>query len=665
MAEAAYPLLKPRRRARRTGAPRLPRLVGARLVAAGILLLLAAAAVLLAWRSPAAVDPRRALADADQAFARGNYSAARNHALASLKVVPGSAPAHLLLARAYLQLGDGVAAEGELTRAGDAGVPAARLDPYRARARFLQGDYDGAISDAATTPADPVAIRARARALAMQGDGAAAGEALDALLARSPNDGAAWADLGRIRLNAGDLGGAAAAAARAVRLLPGDPVALTLQGEVVRSRFGLTAALPWFRAALQRDAFYHPALIEYAATLGETGRYTQMLAATRDALAARPGRPQALYLQAVLAVRAGHRALARDLLQKAGDTLSDLPAAMLLSGSLDYADGKYEQAIDTWRQLVADQPVNVLARRLLGAALLRSGDAAGALDALRPVAERDDADPYALLLVARAFEASGDRASAATFLDRAAAARVGTAAVFATDDAVGAVLADAADAPSDPNYVVGAIRAQVNGGDISGAIARARSLVAASPGAPAARLALGDALAAASHWADAASAYAAAADLAFDEPTMLRLVDALGRADRPRDAAAALSLYLGQNPQSVPALRLLGDLQLAGGDSAAAIETLESLRRMIGNRDAALLARLARAYAAADESAVARRYARAAYALAPMNPGVADAYGVALAADGDLGAARQLMAEAVALAPADPQIAAHARQIAR
>jgi Flp pilus assembly protein TadD len=662
MADRRYPLL-PGKRRRRIVWPRPRR---RQVIALAVLAVVAALAALLVLRPAPRVDPAVALRDAGIAYRIGNYSAARNHALAALAGAPGSRPAMLLLARAYLRLGDGVAAEGALSRARALRIAPADIAGLRAQARFLQSDWQGAIDTAARAPiGDGEAIRARARALAMQGDSGTAAQALVGLLQRRPRDAAAWTDLGRIRLDAGEIAAAADAATRAQRLAPGDPVALALQAEIVRTRYGPIAALPWFEAALNRDAYYHPALIEYAATLGETGRYTQMLAATRDALAARPGSPQALYLQAVLAVRAGHRALARDLLQKAGDTLSDLPAAMLLSGSLDYADGKYEQAIDTWRQLVADQPVNVLARRLLGAALLRSGDAAGALDALRPVAERDDADPYALLLVARAFEASGDRASAATFLDRAAAARVGTAAVFATDDAVGAVLADAADAPGDPNYVVGAIRAQVNGGDIPGAIARARSLVAASPGAPAARLALGDALAAASHWADAASAYAAAADLAFDEPTMLRLVDALGRADRPRDAAAALSLYLEQNPQSVPALRLLGDLQLAGGDSAAAIETLESLRRMIGNRDAALLARLARAYAAADESAVARRYARAAYALAPMNPGVADAYGVALAADGDLGAARQLMAKAVALAPADPQIAAHARQIAR
>ena len=103
---------------------------------------------------------------------------------------------------------------------------------------------------------------------------------------------------------------------------------------------------------------------------------------------------------------------------------------------------------------------------------------------------------------------------------------------------------------------------------------------------------------------------------------------------------------------------------MLNGESDAAVETLESVRRMAGNRDAALLADLALAYAAGKDPAVARSYGRAAYRLAPMNAGVCDAYAVALAAAGDLAEARQLAAKAVALAPGDPVIATHARRIA-
>ena len=200
------------------------------------------------------------------------------------------------------------------------------------------------------------------------------------------------------------------------------------------------------------------------------------------------------------------------------------------------------------------------------------------------------------------------------------------------------------------------------------ALALACALLSAdAAGAPAAQTVLGDALAIGGRFAEAAQVYARAASLAFDEPTMLRLVDAWGRAGRPREAAAALSLYLGQNPQSLSGRRILGHWQVRNGETDAAIETLESVRRMGGNRDAALLADLALAYAgggADADAAVARSYGRAAYRLAPMNAGVCDAYALALAAAGDLVGARQLAAKAVVLAPGDPVIATHARRIA-
>jgi Flp pilus assembly protein TadD len=662
MADAHYPML---RRKRRRLLPKLPRLRRAHGIALAVLILIGALLAFVALRPAPRVDPAVALKNAQTAYRLGNYSAARNHALAALASAPTSQPAMLLLARAYVRLGDGVAADGAVSRALALRVPAASLAGLRAQARFLLSNYQGAIDAAASAPADDgEAVRARARAIAMQGEGARAAELLDGWLAGHRDDAAAWSDLGRVRLNAGEIDAATAAAARAARLAPGDPVPLTLQAEIVRTRYGLTAALPWFAAALQRDAYYHPALIEYAATLGEAGRYADMLAATRRALAARPGSPQAFYLQAVMAARAGRADLARDMLQRAGPAIANLPGAALVGGALDFGRGQTERAIGTWRQLAADQPMNVTVRRTLGAALLRSGDVQGALDQLQPIAVRADADAYTLTLVARAFEAKGDRVAAAGFLDRAAAGATGGAAAFASDEGIGATLADAKDAPGDPNYVLGVIRAQLTAGDVVGAVARARRLVAASPGAPAAQLALGDALSVGGRFAEAAMVYARAASLGFDEPTMLRLVDAWGRAGRPREAAAALSLYLQQNPQSLSGRRILGHWQAANGDADAAIETLEGVRRIAGNRDAALLADLATAYATSDEGAVARRYARAAYALAPMNAAVCDAYAVALAADGELVGARQLAVKAVRLAPNDPVIAAHARRIA-
>lgn len=613
---------------------------------------------------PAAIDAKADLVRSLGQLRAGNYSAARNDARAAIDAEPGSGLAHAILARAYLALGQGIEAEAELDRAGNAGFDPARMHQLYAHAWLLQGNPQQALIEAAKTPPRFIgyATRVAARALAAEGDVAAAERMLATVLAAAPDDSAAWSDLGRVRLDGGDNAGATDAATRAIALDRGNVEALVLRGELVRANYGLVAALPWFEDALRHDAYYHPALIEYAATLGDAGRYGDMLAAARRALLARPGSPQALYLLAILAARAGDYDLSRGLLQRTGDTLADLPGALMLGGTLDYQAGSYEQAILKWRELVARQPMNIAARRLLGAALLRSGDAAGALDALRPVALRGDADSYTLSLVARAFEQTGRRDWAATYADRAAMPQSSGASPFGTDDSLPVLANAAADDPGDPVTGVAYLRGLIDAAQGGAALDQARALVRANPGAPPALLALGDTLAATDRWADAANAYRRAADIAFDEPTMLRLVDALDRTGHRPQAAAALALFLAQNPQSVAARRLAAHWQIAAGDWPRAIATLQALRGQLGNRDIALLTELAVAYTGGGDADTGAVYAKAAYTLAPMDPAACDAYGWALYQQGDNDGARQLLEKAVAIVPGAAGVRWHLAQ---
>lgn len=642
------PLAQPRgrRRRRRAAMPRPP-------WRAMLLLLLAAATV----AGVVALARRAERPDAATAFARGqaalrsgNYSAARNHLLAAVEADPADGRAQAELARAYLLLGEGVAAGGALDRAVAAGLPPARLHPWRAAALLLQDDADAALAEARRGAADPYARRVAARATAASGDRAAAAAMLATLVAAHPGDAGAWTDLARVRLDLGDVGAASLAAARATALDPGDLAALTLRGEVVRRRNGLIAALPWFDAALRRDAYYVPALIERAATLGDLGRAGDSLADARKVLAARPSQPRALYLLAVIAARAGNGALAATLLDRAGD-LGDVPGALLLGGALDQAAGRHEQAVARWRALVDRQPMNLVARRLLGAAQLRAGDAGEALATLRPVALRADADAYTLTLVARSFEARGERDWAATFLDRAARAPAAPAAPFGQDESATVLAGAVASAPGDPRAAVAAIRGMLEAGQGVAALTAAQRLAAAAPGAPAAWLLVGDVQAATQRPAAALPAYLRAADLRFDRPAMLRLVEArLAGGDR-RGAADTLALYLAQNPASTEARRMLANLQLGAGEAEAAVATLEGLRGDLGDRDARLLAQLAAAYTAAGDPVSALPYARAAVRLQPMSAAAADALGHALFDRGDTAAALPPLAKAAALAP--------------
>lgn len=210
-----------------------------------------------------------------------------------------------------------------------------------------------------------------------------------------------------------------------------------------------------------------------------------------------------------------------------------------------------------------------------------------------------------------------------------------------------AVLADAVnDAPGDPRAAVALIRGQLERRQGAAALAGAQRLAAAAPGAPAAQQVLGDVLFASGRAGPAAAAYARAADLRFDRPAMLRLIEARAATGDRKGAADVLALYLAQNPQATDARRALANVQLAARDDDAAT-TLDGLIDDLGGRDPLLLAQAATAHEGAGEDALSE--ARAAYRLQPMNLPVVSAYAQALAASGDGEGARQMSAKAAAL----------------
>jgi cellulose synthase operon protein C len=236
--------------------------------------------------------------------------------------------------------------------------------------------------------------------------------------------GTALVSQARVLLNKGDVAGATAAVERAVAIEPRNADALVLGGNLVRDRYGLLPALPWYDRALAVKPAHEDALFEKAATLGDAGRARPMLAVSRQLLAVSPNNPKAFYLQAVMAARAGKWDLARGLIYRIGKRMDSVPGLLLLRGTVTLEAGANDEAIASLRGLMNLQPSNAKARRLLGLALTRVGDRAGAIDVLRPLAEQGDS--YALTLIGRAFEAMDNRTEAATALDHASGALVWT-----------------------------------------------------------------------------------------------------------------------------------------------------------------------------------------------------------------------------------------------
>lgn len=626
---------------------------------AAALLLLSAAACSNA-PPPAKDSYRRGMA----ALEADDPRTARIEFLNAIKAAPNAPQVRLAQARAYLLLDDGAAAQAELERARTLGVPDTQTGHLFAHALLLQGDSARAAEEAQKAGPAHQAYAARMSGRALQGLGrfSEAADAFGRALALTPDDGTLWADVGRFRRATGETGGAIEAADRAVALDPRNKDALTLRGELTRSQYGLSASLPWFDQALAIDASYVPALIERSATLGDVGRTRDMLADTRRILAVSSNHSAAYYLQAVLAARGRNYELARRLYARTRGAFDSRPAAMLLVGSIELQAGSAALAAKRLKQLLNLQPANLRARRLLGAAQLKSGDAKSALHTLLPLARRADADAYALTLVGRAYTQLGHPETAAAYLARAAAPQPGAGGVFAdllTPAEFEALRRRAEARPGDTVAQVELVRALLARGAAGEALQRSKRLQASNPGRPDAHVLAGDALALQGDHKGAAAAYRRAANLAFTEPTALRLVEALRNAGDPKAATQVLALFLQQNPQNVSAQLLTGHAMLQARRWPEAITLYEQVRRRIGNNDAVLLNNLAWAYAEAGEHDRALPLARRAWELDPQNPATADTLGWLLFKTGERVQALALLEKAARGAPTDAEIRAH------
>ena len=565
------------------------------------------------------------------AFDAGDVRTARVELLNALQADPEDKAARVMQARVDLALGDGVAAESEIARARRSGVPAGDTVHLLAHAKLLQGDARAALAEAAGAAAEHEAYaeRIRGRAYMALGDGGNALAAFNRALVLAPDDSGVWTDVARFRRSNGDVAGALEAVDRAVAARPRNAEALVLRGVLTRGQYGLAAALPWFDRALAIDGGNVEALVERAITYGEVGRATDMLADAREVHRLTGGHPTAYYLEAVLAARARNFALARSLWERTRGAFADAPAGRLLLSAIDFETGNEEQAARRLAGLVAEQPTNRRARRLLAAAQWRMGDAAATAATLRPIADLPDADSYSLTLIGRALIRLGDPAGASMYLARGARPQPGALAALdpLSEGDFANVRRAAEDAPGDGPAQVRLISALLARGQSEEALARARRLQAANPGVPEVHILVGDALGVRGDYAAAAEQYRRAANLAFSESVAMRLIDSLQRSGQAAAAENVLNLFVQQNPRSVPGLILMGGRAMQQRNWLFAIAIYEGLRARIGNNDATILNNLAWAYSETGDDERALPLARRAWSLDRDNPPTADTLG--------------------------------------
>lgn len=467
------------------------------------------------------------------------------------------------------------------------------------------GAQGGSAGEGAEAPGDPAFLRLVDSADTAMAEGrlAEAGRLLDQARRLAPEDPDLWVAIARLRFRGGEHLSALEAADRALQFGPAHAPALLMRALMVRDAHGFADALLWFEAALAADRANADAWAEYAATLGDLGRHREMLAAVRELAEVAPGDARVFYLQAVLAQRGGRPVLARSLLARSGMAARGVPAALLLDGLIDLAQGNHDSAAQKFEKLAARQPGNARARELLARALLLSGREAELVERFAPEAARAEASPYLVMLVARAHERLGDRASAVPLLERAYAAPA-TAPV---------VLADRAGLPA-PTAELRRLAAAGSWSNARSTAQAFRMRFAAS--ADFAQLA-GDAALGGGDAHAALATYAPAALVRRHWPLTRKAVFAYARAGDKTAADTLLARHVAGEPQNIPALIALARVQAQRGDWQRCAGLLDHAMALGGGNDPALVGLRAEAARRLGQEGDAARLERL---LAAMRP---------------------------------------------
>jgi len=540
------------------------------------------------------VDAGEHMTRAQEYAARGNYRAAMIELKNVLAQDPRNADARMLLAQAELQLGDAAAAEKELRRAEELGVPVDTTRVPRARAliELREGQRAIELLDVETV-ADPgmraevLALRGNAQQSLAQYDAARA--EYTAALALDTHNLTALLGLAQLELEH-DADAAEQRLDEAIEAHPDSPDARVARGRffVERERFD-EAHTEFERALAAIPEGLSRARMEALAGLAEAQLGRHDAAGAKETVSRLAeiagGHPLTQFLRARLAFDAKDFEAAGTYLDDVLAKAPDYAPAKLLQGAVNLASGNYAQAEMYLNSVVAMDPGNVQARKMLAAARLGLQQPQGAVDVLRPALDAADAPMLAML--GQASVRAGDYEGGLEYLERSLRAdpdnpslqlemAAGYLAAGRVDQAISALEAVPAKADSDLlrrelMLVLALARKQ----DWDGARTRAKALTERFPDQAMSYNLSGSVELAARDLPAARADFERAAALQPDSVTAVLNLARTDHAQGQPDAAyARIDAFLKRSPDDLLALLAIAELDERRGAPARAIEHL-------------------------------------------------------------------------------------------
>lgn len=369
-------------------------------------------------------SPESLIASSKEYLAKNDSKAAVIQLKNALQQNPNLAEARFLLGTALLDSGDLNGAEVELHKALDLKYSSDAVVPLLANIMLAKGQAKKLIDDFGNTTlssGEPLAALKTSLSIAHASLGKidTARQLLDAALVAKPDYAPAQlADI-RQRIAAQDIQAARSKIDALLVQQPTNPDALLIKGSLLAADGDLDGALTQYQKAIDAKPNHIASNAAAISLLIRTNKPDAAKKYLDDLKKFAPKNPQSYFLDAQLNYHLKDFKAARESAQQLLRIAPNSPDSLQIAGAIEYQLRSYLQAETYLAKALQSAPNLLLARRLLVASQLRSGNAAKALETLQPVMNRIDQDPALLSLAGEAYLQHGEPNKAAEFFAKA------------------------------------------------------------------------------------------------------------------------------------------------------------------------------------------------------------------------------------------------------